>query len=512
MARKDPSKKGRCDICATALDDDAVIQEFPDGSLVRLCQDCAEGAAVDDEEEAEEQFEADDATAEWANPLDDQPTAVNLFADEALGKSGRPSAEGTEAGAEERFQAEVFDADLFDAEHAGPEEADGDFDGEEEPVAKAEAELAAWASAKPGEIEVEEDADFETEEEREAAHDAALELASALVEEDMAAELAETAPFQTISEAFADDEEEAFEQYAQAAGETLEPAPIPAVLPPPLPRTQAASPIEAAPEPLEPPSVEAAPEGADEAAVVEPSGSDAADKTKELLVPVTDLITLQGEMQSALSKLASTLEHFATEIVASEDKTASLTDRLQQLEDELESTRERLRVAESVLAGPLTQTTESAPAETAAESATEVTPEPEPAVEEASAPPPLPAAPAPAQQGDKKTVAAVAPPSLPGAALPTAAIAPPSLPGAALPTAVAAPPPLPAKAPEARPATGANGAVITKPPTIPKPICSDAPGDGPICPKWEFLPSGPSIVPTLWASPPSGFLKFRVRL
>jgi hypothetical protein len=490
VARKGPSKKDRCDICGTALDDDAVIQEFPDGSLVRLCEDCAQGAALDDEEEAEERFEADDATAEWADPLDDQPTAVDLFAVEPHGRSTRPAAENTKAGAEERFQAEVFDADLFHAEHAGPEEANGEFDGEEEPAAKAEAELAAWASAKPGEIEVEEqDVDFETDEEREAAHDAALELASTLVEEDMAAEMADTVPFQTISEAFAEDEEEAFEQFPPAAGEALAPTPLPAVLPPPLPRTQAVSPLEAAPEPPGSPSAEATPQSADEPAAAEPRVPDAVDKTKELLVPVTDLITLQGEMQSALSKLASTLEHFATEIVTSEDKTASLTNRLQQLEDELESTRERLRVAESVLAGPIAEAAEPTDTEAAAEPAAQATRGPEPAKEAAAAPPPLPGTPAPAQGNDKKGAAAVVPPSLPSPALPTAAVAPPPLPGAALPTAVAAPPPLPGKVPQTTPATGANGAALAVPPapanagaTAPPPPAGAAPAAAPRLP------------------------------
>jgi len=133
VARKDPSKRDRCDICGTALDEEAVIQEFPDGSLVRLCQDCAEGAALDDEEGAGDQFEADDSTAEWTSPTDDQPTAVDLFADEPPSKSKRPQAEGAQAEPAKRFQAEVFDADLFDMQHAGPEEANGEFDGEEEP-------------------------------------------------------------------------------------------------------------------------------------------------------------------------------------------------------------------------------------------------------------------------------------------------------------------------------------------------------------------------------------------
>ncbi|MFH0916330.1 MAG: hypothetical protein V1912_07780 [bacterium] len=36
----------RCEICGAGLDDEIVIQEFADGSLARLCAECAAGAAL----------------------------------------------------------------------------------------------------------------------------------------------------------------------------------------------------------------------------------------------------------------------------------------------------------------------------------------------------------------------------------------------------------------------------------------------------------------------------------
>jgi len=86
-----------------------------------------------------------------------------------------------------------------------------------------------------------------------------------------------------------------------------------------------------------------------------PSEAGAADTdplelTKELLMPVTDLIALQVEMQGALERLAASLERFATGvIVESVDKSADVDSRLKSLENELERTRARLRDAESLL-------------------------------------------------------------------------------------------------------------------------------------------------------------------
>jgi len=80
---------------------------------------------------------------------------------------------------------------------------------------------------------------------------------------------------------------------------------------------------------------------------------DPLEKTRELLLPVTDLIVLQGEMQSALERLASSLERFAAEMLTgSQDKTAIET-RLQMLERELDKTRTRLEETEFLLASTL---------------------------------------------------------------------------------------------------------------------------------------------------------------
>ena len=77
---------------------------------------------------------------------------------------------------------------------------------------------------------------------------------------------------------------------------------------------------------------------------------DPLEKTRELLMPVTDLISLQGEMQGALERLAASLERFAAEmIVDSQDKSA-VENRLQMLELELVKTRSRLAEAEQLLA------------------------------------------------------------------------------------------------------------------------------------------------------------------
>ena len=45
MARKNQagSRKDLCDICGAVLEDDAVIEEFPDGSLVKLCPTVPKG-------------------------------------------------------------------------------------------------------------------------------------------------------------------------------------------------------------------------------------------------------------------------------------------------------------------------------------------------------------------------------------------------------------------------------------------------------------------------------------
>ncbi len=92
-------------------------------------------------------------------------------------------------------------------------------------------------------------------------------------------------------------------------------------------------------------------EPVEETSAVRSTESDPLEKTRELLMPVTDLITLQGEMQNALERLAGSLERFAAEVLTeSQDKTA-VESRLQMLERELEQTRARLEEAEFLLVG-----------------------------------------------------------------------------------------------------------------------------------------------------------------
>ncbi|MCL5735326.1 MAG: hypothetical protein M1274_07005 [Actinobacteria bacterium] len=82
----------------------------------------------------------------------------------------------------------------------------------------------------------------------------------------------------------------------------------------------------------------------------DPSEIDALEITRELLVPVTDLIGLQTDMQAALERLAASLERFAADVISeSKDKSASVESRLKTLENELEKTRVRLNEAESLL-------------------------------------------------------------------------------------------------------------------------------------------------------------------
>lgn len=77
---------------------------------------------------------------------------------------------------------------------------------------------------------------------------------------------------------------------------------------------------------------------------------DPLEMTKELLMPVADLIALQGEMQAVLARVADSLERFATGLITdSMGRTATVENRLRSLEAELERTRNRLREAESLL-------------------------------------------------------------------------------------------------------------------------------------------------------------------
>jgi len=88
-----------------------------------------------------------------------------------------------------------------------------------------------------------------------------------------------------------------------------------------------------------------------------PADFDPLEKTRELLLPVTDLIALQAEMQSALERLASSLERFAAEMLTEAQGKTAVESRLQMLERELDKTRARLAQTEFLL----TSTLETAP-------------------------------------------------------------------------------------------------------------------------------------------------------
>ncbi len=78
---------------------------------------------------------------------------------------------------------------------------------------------------------------------------------------------------------------------------------------------------------------------------------DPLDKTRELLTPVADLLTLQKEMQAALQRLAASLEVFASDVIAEKlERASTLEDRIESLERELEATRAKLRQTEALLA------------------------------------------------------------------------------------------------------------------------------------------------------------------
>ncbi len=103
---------------------------------------------------------------------------------------------------------------------------------------------------------------------------------------------------------------------------------------------------------------------------------DPMDKTRELLTPVVDLITLQREMQGALQRLAASLETFATGVITENlDKTATVESRLESLERELELTRARLRETEALLAAGGVAATTGAPVPGAAVGAVALAPE-----------------------------------------------------------------------------------------------------------------------------------------
>jgi hypothetical protein len=77
--------------------------------------------------------------------------------------------------------------------------------------------------------------------------------------------------------------------------------------------------------------------------------TDPLEKTRELLLPVTDLIALQGEMQAALERLAASLERFALEMITESQGRSQVQSRVQELEQELQKTRTQLTETEFLL-------------------------------------------------------------------------------------------------------------------------------------------------------------------
>ncbi|MBN1319432.1 MAG: hypothetical protein JXA87_01190 [Thermoleophilia bacterium] len=88
-----------------------------------------------------------------------------------------------------------------------------------------------------------------------------------------------------------------------------------------------------------------------EAPVVQAADSDPLERTRELLMPVGDLIALQTEMQGALERLAGSLERFAAEYITEAQGKTAAESRLRMLEHELDMTRARLQEAEFSLTG-----------------------------------------------------------------------------------------------------------------------------------------------------------------
>lgn len=77
---------------------------------------------------------------------------------------------------------------------------------------------------------------------------------------------------------------------------------------------------------------------------------DPLEKTRELLMPINELISLQREMQSALERLAASLEHFAAEMITESQGKSAVETRLRTLEMELEKTRTLLEQTDLGLA------------------------------------------------------------------------------------------------------------------------------------------------------------------
>lgn len=222
------SPQDRCEICGAELEDEVVIQEFADGSLARLCPECAAGTALDDT-----------FSSEPLPPLDEKP------AKKRRGFRMRGAKAKSDSSADEA-SFPPYD----ESPSAGPEAENG------------------------------------------------------------------------LGQPVFD---------AQALFSESTPTPPPGVRPaaPEAPADRMASPQNAAQR---------------------VASDDLLDRTRELLLPVTDLIALQGEVQGALERLAASLESFAAELVTdTQGKSARVDERLRTLERELTVTRTRLSETEALL-------------------------------------------------------------------------------------------------------------------------------------------------------------------
>jgi hypothetical protein len=76
---------------------------------------------------------------------------------------------------------------------------------------------------------------------------------------------------------------------------------------------------------------------------------DPLERTRELLMPVSDLLALQTEMQAALERLAASLQRFALEMITESQGRSVVESRVQQLEHELDLSRSQLSRAQSAL-------------------------------------------------------------------------------------------------------------------------------------------------------------------
>ncbi len=153
------------------------------------------------------------------------------------------------------------------------------------------------------------------------------------------------------------------------------------------------------------------PDERDPADAVPATEYDPLEKTRELLMPVTDLIALQGDMQAALERLAASLERFAAEMITDSQNKTAVESRLQMLERELEKTRTKLSETEFLI-------TAAAPSPALSTGATAGLPASEPP--DAAAPAPLPVVAPPAGAPDAPPDAAV-PTATPDVTPPTAA-------------------------------------------------------------------------------------------